>query len=268
MLRSIAPKTAVILLPLAFIVMQCSDSLTTDIVNPPDNDSTAILADHSSTAAFAEIPSGVLELVRDSLVIFYGHTSHGSQLLTGVGMLAAEDAQYEGPSIEEYGDDLGGSGDTSWAAEMRARLNNNTDINVMMWSWCGGCSENTEAGIDAYLAALSDLEADYPDVAFVYMTGHLDGTGPDGNLYARNNQIRAFCAAHGKILFDFADIESYDPAGTYYPDETDACAWCQTWCAGHTCASCDGCAHSECFNCYRKGQAFWWMMARLVGWNG
>ena len=87
------------------------------------------------------------------------------------------------------------------------------------------------------------------------------------HLYARNNQIRAYCNAHDKILFDFADIESYDPDGNYYPDETDACAWCATWCEQHTCIPCDGCAHSHCFNCYQKGKAFWWMMARMVGWE-
>jgi hypothetical protein len=65
------------------------------------------------------------------------------------------------------------------------------------------------------------------------------------------------------VLFDFADIESYDPEGTYYPDETDACAWCSSWCSSHTCVSCGECAHSHCFNCYRKGQAFWSLMAEL-----
>ena len=53
------------------------------------------------------------------------------------------------------------------------------------------------------------------------MTGHLDGTGPSGNLYARNDQIRDYCVANGKVLFDFADIESWDPGGVYYPDEDD-----------------------------------------------
>ena len=97
--------------------------------------------------------------------------------------------------------------------------------------------------------------SDYPNVKFLYMTGHLDGSGVDGNLYLRNNQIRAWCAAHGKTLFDFADIESYSPDGTYYPDGSDACEWCYTWCASNTCPDCGDCAHSHCFNCYQKGKA-------------
>jgi len=108
------------------------------------------------------------------------------------------------------------------------------------------------------------LENDFPGVLFIYMTGHLDGTGPSGNLYQRNNQIRAYCSANDKILFDFADIESYDPDGTYYPDEGDACSWCTDWCAENDCEDCGGCAHSHCFNCYQKGKAFWWMMAEYV----
>ena len=40
-------------------------------------------------------------------------------------------------------------------------------------------------------------------------------------------------ATTGKVLFDFADIESYDPAGNYYPNGSDACEWCDDWCAAH-----------------------------------
>ena len=64
-----------------------------------------------------------------------------------------------------------------------------------------------------------------------------------------------------------SDIESYDPDGNYYPDASDDCGWCSTWCAGHSCPACGSCAHSHCFNCYLKGKAFWWMMARLAGWE-
>jgi len=227
----------------------------------------AIVADHSGVAEFASIPDSVIEDVRADYQFFYGHTSHGSQIMTGLGLLADEDPLYTKPTFHEYGDDLGHNGDTSWVPPTRNYLNSHPDCNVVMWSWCGGCSDNTEEGINIYLNAMNGLEQDYPDVTFIYMTGHLDGTGPDGNLYAWNNQIRAYCADSGKVLFDFADIESWDPDGNYYPDESDGCSWCYTWCSSHSCPSC-GCAHSHCLNCYLKGKGFWWMMARVSGWPG
>jgi hypothetical protein len=227
----------------------------------------AIIADHHAVNEFESLPDSIIQAIGEDFLIFYGHTSHGSQIMTGLDMLYEEDTLYAPPYFYEYGDDLGGAGDTTWVPPTRSFLNSHPDYNLVMWSWCGGVSDNTEEGINIYLNAMSQLEQDYPSVKFIFMTGHLDGTGLSGNLYARNNQIRAYCDAADKVLFDFADIESYDPDGNYYPDASDACEWCYTWCSSHPCPGCPGCAHSHCFNCYLKGKAWWWMMARISGWN-
>jgi hypothetical protein len=116
------------------------------------------------------------------------------------------------------------------------------------------------------------------------MTGHLDGTGTNGNLNIRNEQIRNYCLTNGKILFDFNDIESYDPDGNYYLDKdaNDNCDydsdgngsldknWAIDWQNSHTinvdwydCSP----AHSQALNGNLKAYAAWWLWAKLAGWD-
>ncbi len=274
---------------LALVFTACSDdasppdahvgggdgSLPTQDLNVPRHDSSGaskgLLTDHTAPSASASIPKAALDAARAKFgKIFYGHTSHGSQIVTGLDMLESEDgAKYAKPTLDEVSGDLGHKGDTGWVDTTKSDLGKaNHGIKMVVWSWCGGASDNTTAGIDTYLSEMEKLEKAHPDIVFVYMTGHLDGSGLSGSLYKSNNQIRTYCKAHGKVLFDFADIESYDPSGKYYPDEDDSCGWCSTWCAKNTCPSCGDCAHSHCFNCYQKGKSFWWLLARLSGWAG
>ncbi len=242
-----------------------------------------IIVDHTCTD-LDRVPDPWIEQAQDTLDIFYGHTSHGSQLVSGLDALGIPLP----PLFDASGDDLGSNGDTSWVAPTQSYLDAHPETNVVLWSWCGGVSDNTEEGINTYLNAMNQLENEYPDVTFVYMTGHLDGGGVDGNLTVRNNQIRDYCRANNKVLFDFADIESYDPDGSEYlsrlaldtcqydgngdgDPRNDGANWADEWCADHggdpLCAACS-CAHSEALNCQLKGRATWWMLARIAGWGG
>jgi hypothetical protein len=228
-----------------------------------------LVVDHTSVGIFPSIPQSALTAARQHTVAWYTHTSHGSQLYQGLTMLADEGYAIPPDFTDNYDTDLGNA---SWDALTRTWLGGHPTTTLIMWSWCGQLSWMSSSEVDAYLAKMQALETEYPEVVFVYMTGHLDGSGPSGTLYQNNDRIRAYCRTNGKVLFDFADIESYNPDGTYFPDDSDACEWCQTWCEGHSCptnctTSYGDCAHSHCFNCYRKGQATWYLLAKLAGWN-
>jgi len=250
---------------------------------------------HTGLARLNQIPSQWITAAKNTLHIAYGHTSHGSQLVTGMEGLASfigslysfNDGGTGGaldlrdaPFLNAF--DLGNPDRTAWVAATRGYLDSHTEVNVIVWSWCGQ-ADGSESEINLYLALMSELEQDYPDVKFVYMTGHLDGTGLNGNVNIRNEQIRTYCRMNNKILYDFADIESYDPGGVtnfMVLNSNDGCYysggnWAIQWTGAHLsdpltalATSCGECAHSEKLNCALKGIAAWWLWARLAGWNG
>ena len=251
-----------------------------------------IIIDHLCTD-IDQVPEQWIVQAKDDFRIAYGHTSHGSQIISGMEVLFSQSELY---SFNHDGSDgalslhdrvppgdLGNPNRTEWYYRTRNLLTNpDCDRNLIMWSWCGQVSSASANDINTYLNLMTQLELEFPQVTFVYMTGHLDGTGEDGNLHQRNNQIREFCRINNKVLFDFADIESYDPDGNYFLDKyaDDHCNydsdgnrtrdanWAEEWCAAHPgeCSFCS-CAHSHSLNCDLKGRAFWWMMARLAGWE-
>ncbi len=258
--------------------------------------SESIIADHSivNMIRYNQIPDSTILKAKNTLHIAYQHTSHGSQITDGMNALPSFKEglggtlnlydfnttflhDYAIPSVPDVGYE-------GWADATRDYLDDseNADCNVIMWSWCGQASSQTEQSmIDHYLAPMAQLELEYPNVMFVYMTGHVDGTGLEGNLHQRNEQIREFCISGNRILFDFADIESYDPDGIFYGDKyvTDNCDWNNDthsgnwaidWQVSHTedidWYSCS-CAHSQALNGNQKAYAIWWLWAKLSGWE-
>ena len=84
---------------------------------------------------------------------------------------------------------------SDWAQKTRNYLDNpaNSDVNVVMWSWCGQVSSASSATVTSYLDQMNQLESDYPDVKFVYMTGHLDGSGDAGQPESAKRADQELC---------------------------------------------------------------------------
>jgi len=262
-----------------------------------------VVIDHNHTD-ITLIPQSAIEQAKSTLHIAYGHTSHGSQLTTGMtGLVAFADGGGLNLSLPHniFAWNNGGTGGAldlhdyamggdvgyypQWVNNTRAYLDNpaNADVNVIIWSWCGQVDDKYSAGtLDSeYLTPMAQLETIYPGVKFVYMTGHVD-IWDDADNKAANQMIRDFCTANDKILYDFADIERYNPDGTYFEYVNDSCDyydgpggallgnWATEWQDSHTqgldwynCSS----AHSQPLNANRKAYAAWWLWATLAGWN-
>ena len=269
--------------------------------------SQGIVINHSSTN-IAQIPETAIVKAKQDLHIAYGHTSHGSQLTEGMDGLV-EFMNGKGYPENLYAWNNGGTGGAldlhdyamdgdvgyypDWVNNTRNYLGapnaatgrgsgSHADVNVIIWSWCGQVSSKYAAGTlqSEYINPMVQLENDYPGVKFVYMTGHLDHWD-DVNNKAANQAIRDFCIANNKILYDFADIESYDPDGNFYQYAGDDCSyysangtqignWAVNWQNTHT-VNVDwyncGAAHSEPLNANQKAYAAWWLWATLAGWD-
>jgi len=276
----------------AYMMVQAKDVPLPTPTPMPSPVNGGLLVDHYAAQAFNQIPDEWLERAKE-LTFHYAHTSHGSQIMSGLQALADNDPKYAMTQL------LAGSTPPStlncstgslciydgnppetyitpedyWSTEGgkdRARAVADTDLfDFSMWAWCAQQSSNSEETVNQYLNTMDGFEQEYPSMRFILMTGHSHSTNQ--TLIRNNNIVLNYAGANDKIIFDFADIERYDPAGNYYPNADDACDWCTDWCNAHpeNCQDLPGsCAHSHPLQCKLKAQAFWWMMARLAGWDG
>ncbi len=257
---------------------------------PVETQKTSPISDHTTVnyVRLDQIPAQFIEQAKSTLHVLFVHGSFGSQITLGMKSLVDyKGSLYEGLDLKELyiGDDQEYPPIDSWEDHARSFLDDpaNRTVNVVIWSWRDLLTIATESDVDRYLQIMVELEKAHPDITFVYMTGHVDGKGLEGNTHLRNEQIRSFCKENNKVLYDFADIESYDPDGNYYLDKrvNEGCwydsdgdfsletNWAKEWIKNnpdqwYECTS----PHTHPLNANLKAYAAWWLWARLAGWNG
>jgi hypothetical protein len=118
-----------------------------------------------------QVPLKWIEKAKSDLHIAYWHTSHGSQIVSG--LLDLTEFK-KSPYIYKTGSpdgsidlrdnplgvwmDLGSPNNKAWAQETRKYLEKNKDINVVMWSWCGQLSTANKGYVKSYLDLMQALE--------------------------------------------------------------------------------------------------------------
>lgn len=114
---------------------------------------------------------------------------------------------------------------------------------------------------ERYIKRLEALEAAHPDKIFIWWTMSLARIGQK-NTQDFNSMVRSYAISNHKILFDIADIESHDPKGNPSLNEDGY----EVIYDGYTDEKVSG--HLNKLGQERVARAFWWLMARISGWDG
>ena len=237
---------------------------------------------------FHRIPGSYLNMIKGmNFNVHYAHTSHGGQIVQGLGLIGSENATFNYTTgycdIFPSGDSLdildGQRNNTqqidyitpdlyweaSYGLDLTRYVLDHYPINVSMWAFCTQLDGCDATWVQSYLGNITALEAEYPDVVFVYMTGNAQATGAEGlNRHTNNEMIRQYCITNNKWLFDFGDIDCwYGSAENAYNYENQRIP------VEHAqYHDPDGPAHTNDASCLRKGGATWWLLARIIGWTG
>ncbi len=274
---------------------------------------TTVIADHTIAHEdiLRSIPDEYINAARNDLHVAYQHTSHGTQVARGMFGLpdykAGDDIlyaitnnnpqddkldfrDYAMASYAESGVDASdlSRNETAFIQATRNFLDDpdNSEINVVMWSWCNIAGHDVATN---YLPGMQTLINEYPSVAFIFMTGHAnqDANIGDGNPKNQADLIINYCEENKFYCLDYYGIDTHDMAGNYWEDAGDdgnsstGGNYYADWQNSHSVGNgyfenrgapgggvTYGAHNSQHITANRKAFAMWYILATIVGWDG
>lgn len=240
-----------------------------------------IIINHIAVEQFDQIPPEWIIAAKQKIKLHYQYRSHGSQLIKGAERI--ETSLYNITRQEEAlpADSMAlNIYEDTYPAECQywdedppysSALNKCPEINVSLWAWCTELNRKPQQQMKAYFNGMRALEAKYPQVRFVYMTGnaqawsghHTYNSDSEGhNRYLDNELIRKFCADSNRVLYDFGDIDAW-----YHGERATSVYEGKVFPREHDRYNIEEAGHTSWENCEHKAKAFWYLMAVLAGWK-
>jgi hypothetical protein len=178
----------------------------------------------------------------------------------------------------------------------------NAEINVVMWSWCNIKNHDVSGN---YLVGMDSLIREYGvggtkigngqgqrinPVHFIFMTGHANANKNvgDGRPKDQADLIIDYCRNNNLYCLDYYGIDTHCMANHYWEDAGDngdseeyGGNFYQDWQDNNSLGQgyyenkeapggtvMYGAHNTQHITANRKAYAFWWILARLAGWEG
>jgi hypothetical protein len=172
---------------------------------------------HNDVNRFSSLTSGQISAAA-ALTVMFRHASVGANIVDGMWAIYNSDNRFSFTGWSEY--NRGNPGSAAKLADFTAECATQHDArHVLMFKFCW---VDPDFVVDDYIACLEAAEAAYPANKVIWWTMPLviNTTIDTDNAIRRtkNEAIRTYCAANGKLLFDLAAIESHEPDGTPHLD--------------------------------------------------
>jgi hypothetical protein len=251
----------------------------------------AIIADHTVISKFSSIPSTALSAAATKKTLFMHQSTGGNVDYLGLQCLAGlqnDDSVFPQECITYSQNAYIPYDNRNWnwklwdqpTADAIAKVDewvsvvsaqqSNYQVLGMKFCYVDGWNQD----FAYYRDHMLDLETRYPTKIFIWTTSVLwnepgsscqdNGFNSCQNISEFNQQVRAYAIANHKPLYDMADIESHDPSGSLCLTSGYE-GLCDAYYNGY---GGGGGGHPDVDGSIRLAKGFWWLMARLSGWNG